>query len=287
MAARPQFFSLLVNTTRSSTFNNGSIFGKRILFSVGANTYCTQKPALAPLIRIVREKTGAGMMECKKYLEQNNYDVDKAVESLQKLARSATGRGRTTNSGWIGLFTSGSTGVLCELQSETDFVASNEKFKSLAATIAQRGLENSSNISEKLFSIPIETLKDIKDESTNTTIGEKVSELIYTTGESINLTKCEGLKVQNGLVNGYVHGGRLGILVGLEGGNPTPELARSLAVHIAACAPKFIYKEDATPDTKANEILTEQQYLHNEEQTVNDVLVSAGNPKVSVHRLVR
>eukprot|EP00012_Vannella_robusta_P001742 CAMPEP_0206188822 /NCGR_PEP_ID=MMETSP0166-20121206/3807_1 /ASSEMBLY_ACC=CAM_ASM_000260 /TAXON_ID=95228 /ORGANISM="Vannella robusta, Strain DIVA3 518/3/11/1/6" /LENGTH=238 /DNA_ID=CAMNT_0053604631 /DNA_START=252 /DNA_END=968 /DNA_ORIENTATION=- len=238
----------------------------------------------------MRQKTGAGVMECKKILEKNNMDADKAVAELMEIARSSKGRSRNTAAGWISMARRGNKAVLSELLSETDFVSKNENFKALSKNIAQVALDTETESEEGVFKIDSTKLLEAPSlDQKDVTVGQKISELIFSMGETMRLERCEGLCVKEGIVDGYVHGGRIGVLVSLSGGEPNEKLARDIAVHIAACGPDVISREDLPPsvEPKKGSILLEQDYIHDESLTVKEVLEKHGSPKVSMHILSR
>merc|ERR1712232_1179684 len=227
---------------------------RQSLFFSLTRSFCEKKPSIVPILREIRAKTGAGVMDCKRTLEKNGMDVEKTIAELMKKARSSQGRdGRVTSAGWIGFAAENSKGVLADLHTETDFVAKNDQFKSLSDKIAKSSL------------------------------------LIEKTDQNYTIDVDEAIQMKEGVVNGYVHGGRIGVLVGLQGGEPTEELARDIAIHIAACSPKVISPEDVSEgdDIKSGDILVQQDYIHDESITVGDVLKKHGSPTVFMNILRR
>lgn len=265
----------------------------------------------ASLVKELRERSGAGMMECKKALTENAGDIDAAIEYLRKsgLAKSIKKADRVAAEGRIVLAQNGGKAVLVEVNSETDFVGKDENFINFANTIAQIALTTGAN--------DIEALKTAAY-TDGSTVEEARAALISKVGENVQLRRLVKVDSAN-TVAGYVHGGRIGVLVELTGGND--ELARGIAMHVAAMNPPyakasevpadFIAKEKEielakmTDKDKAkpaeilekiisgkiakivNEVtLTGQPYALNSEMTVEAVLKKEGADIVGFKRLV-
>jgi len=188
----------------------------------------------AKAVKDLRDATGAGMMECKRALSDSGGDPEKATELLRErgLAKAGKREGRATSEGSIGLAIAGRVGALVDLGCETDFVAMNDKVKALVAKLAQAVVEDSAiRTPDALMAAKID--------------GELVSDVltqhISTIGENMNIRRIERLEVKGaGIVGGYVHGGKLGVLVGLKTsatGADVEELAKDLAMHVAAADP--------------------------------------------------
>ena len=198
----------------------------------------------AALVKELREKTGAGMMDCKNALNETGGDIEAAVDWLRKkgLSKAAKKSGRVAAEGLVGVAVGGSHGVLVEVNSETDFVARNEEFQALVRTIALVALERTTDL---------EALKNAHYPGGGT-VGEAVNNSIATIGENIALRRVAGLHVRHGVIGHYVHVpiaeglGKIGAIVGLEvsgssldTGGPAEltVLGRQIASHIAATAP--------------------------------------------------
>ena len=197
----------------------------------------------ASQVKELRERTGAGMMECKKALTQNNGDIDASIEWLRKqgLAKADKKADRVAAEGRIVLAQSGNSGVLVEINSETDFVAKDENFLKFANEVAQTALTSDAQ--------DVEALK-----SANTSYGPTVDEgrqwLVAKVGENVQVRRV--VRIDDAHVLGaYVHGGRIGVLVALEGGDA--ELARGIAMHVAAMNPAHIRAEDVPAEFLAKE----------------------------------
>jgi elongation factor Ts len=196
----------------------------------------------AAMVKELRERSGAGMRECKKALTRNDGDIDTAVEWLRKqgLAKADKKADRIAAEGRIALAQSGGTGVLVEINSETDFVAKDENFLRFADEVAQAALENNAD--------DVETLKISK--LAGGTVEEVRQGLVAKVGENVQVRRLVRIDDAPNL-GAYVHGGRIGVLVALEGGDP--ELARGLAMHIAAMNPRYIAPENVPADFVAKE----------------------------------
>jgi len=189
----------------------------------------------AQAVKELREKTGAGMMDCKKALAEAGGDGAKAAEVLRErgLAKAVKREGRTTSEGAVGMALLGRVGALVELGCETDFVAKNDQFQALVGELA-RVVASHREVSspEALLAAEVDGQKT----------EEKVLAAIATMGENIVVKRVARLFVEGeGLVGGYVHmGGKLGAIVGLETsatGEPVERLARDLAMHVTAADP--------------------------------------------------
>ncbi len=191
----------------------------------------------AQAVKELREKTGVGMMECKKALVKAEGDMDKAIEILRTtLAVKADKRSaRTAAEGVVvaGISEDGAQGVILELNCETDFVGRDENFLAFADKLLHGALN--SNISEEAA-----LLNAITPGSDNVSFDQERQNLSSKTGENVQLRRMSRLEGQN--VNFYVHGGKIGVLVALD--KPLPELAKDVAMHIAATNPSAISEAD-------------------------------------------
>ena len=197
----------------------------------------------AALVKELRERSGAGMMECKKALTELKGDIDAAMEHLRKtgLAKADKKADRVAAEGRIVVAAEGARAVLVEVNSETDFVAKDENFVGFAQSVAQTALTSGA--------ADIEALKAVKLADGNT-VEEARAALIAKVGENVQLRRLAW--IQNGQnVGSYVHGGRIGVLVDVKGGSP--ELAKGLAMHIAAMNPQYLTPADAPADFVAKE----------------------------------
>jgi elongation factor Ts len=197
----------------------------------------------ASLVKELRERSGAGMMECKKALTENNGDVETAMEFLRKsgLAKADKKAGRVAAEGRIVSAAEGGKAVLVEINSETDFVAKDENFLAFANAVAQAALASSA--------ADVEALKSAKLPS-GETVEEARAAVIAKVGENVQVRRMARVD-SNNHVAAYIHGGRIGVLVELKGGNL--ELARGIAMHVAAMNPPYNKAADVPTDFIAKE----------------------------------
>ena len=195
----------------------------------------------ASMVKELRERTGAGMMECKKALTENNGDIDAAAEALRKsgLAKADKKADRVAAEGRVAAAQAAGKAVLVEVNSETDFVAKDENFASFTSAVAQAALE----------AADIEALKAAKLPS-GETVEEARAAVIAKVGENVQVRRMARIDSDNH-VAAYVHGGRIGVLVELKGGDA--ELARGLAMHVAAMNPPHNKQSDVPAEFIAKE----------------------------------
>ncbi len=195
----------------------------------------------AQLVKELRERSGAGMMECKKALTQNNGDIEASIEWLRKqgLAKADKKADRVTAEGRIVLAQDGNKAALVEINSETDFVAKDENFLTFANNVATAALG----------AADIEALRT-SAYATGGSVEEARAAVIAKVGENVQVRRMVRIDSAN-TVAGYLHGGRIGVLVEIKGGSP--ELARGLAMHIAAMNPPHIAEKDVPAEFIAKE----------------------------------
>jgi len=188
----------------------------------------------AAQVKELRQRTGCGMMECKKALVEADSDMDAAAEALRKsgLAKADKKAGRVAAEGMIVVEVSGDgkSAAMAEINSETDFVASKSEFQDFATAVARRVLNDAPADVEALLAMP---LKDGGE-----TVEEARRSLIATIGENINVRRYIRRESSRGALSSYLHGSRIGVLVELEGGDGG--LARDIAMHIAASRPECL-----------------------------------------------
>ena len=216
----------------------------------------------AALVKELREKSGAGMMDCKKALSETDGDLEAAVDWLRKKGLSAAAKksGRVAAEGLIGVSVDGTKGAILEINAETDFVARNEIFQGFveAATALTLGVDGD-----------LEALKGVEVSGEGRNVQDQVTHLVATIGENMQLRRSAALSVGSGVIASYMHSavkpglGKIGVLVGLESdGDQTKlaELGKQLAMHIAAASPRFLSTDDVDADTQARErqVLTDQ-----------------------------
>ncbi len=192
----------------------------------------------ASMVKELRERTGAGMMECKKALVETGGDIDAAIEFLRKSGQAKADKkaGRTAAEGRVVIKVSddGKVAAMVEVNCETDFVANDDNFTRFAESVAELILEKRPATLEDLLALPLD--------------GESVEEvrrgLVAKIGENITVRRFEVLEV-SGVLGQYLHGNRIGVLVDLKGG--TPELAKDIAMHIAASRPVCVSADQVDP----------------------------------------
>ena len=196
----------------------------------------------AALVKELRERTGAGMMDCKRALGETACDMEAAVDWLRKkgLAAAAKKAGRVAADGLVSVATRGAAGAVVEVNSETDFVARNELFQAFVRTVATLAVTGNGDV---------EALKQMPYPGTGRTIAEELTELVGRIGENLVLRRVARLAVGKGLVSSYMHNslapglGKIGVLVALESeasGEAVETLGRQLAMHVAAANPQFL-----------------------------------------------
>jgi len=207
----------------------------------------------ASLVKELREKTGAGMMECKKALSETNGDLDAAIDFLRKKGMSVAEKkaGRIANQGLVGVIVTGKEGATVELNSETDFVAKNTDFQKFLGDVMNVALAQKGD------------LEAVKTSSLNgKTVADTLTSLIATIGENMNLRRSAYVSVNNGVVVPYVHTaivpgmGKIGVLVALESTADTSvltETGKKIAMHIAAANPRFLTVADVDTATIEHE----------------------------------
>ncbi|MBA8667495.1 elongation factor Ts [Holosporaceae bacterium 'Namur'] len=230
----------------------------------------------ASSVKELREKTGAGMMDCKKALTECSGDFEAAVDWLRKKGLSAAGKkaDRVAAEGLIAIYTENTRGTVLELNSETDFVARNEKFQSLAKSLVR----NASNFNGSVEELKASKLEDGK------TVNEEVIEHVAVIGENLSLRRFETLSVNSGAVVSYIHNavaeglGKIGVIVALESEAKYEDLlpvGKQIAMHIAAAKPEALNIEQLDPAKveKEKSILSEQA-------------LASGKPKEVVEKML-
>jgi len=230
----------------------------------------------AQVVKELRERTGAGMMDCKKALSETNGDLEKAIEVLREkgLAAAAKKAGRIAAEGMIATYISEDkkNGAVIELNCETDFVAANEDFVSLANNIAKQAASTNAATVEELVEE-----KYIADQSV--TIKEAITNLIAKLGENMNLRRFKKLSVPSGAVQSYIHGGgRIGVLVELtceKDSDVLLEVAKDVAMQVAAANPLFLDRTQVNNDTleKEKEIFRVQALNEGKPEKIVDKMV--------------
>jgi elongation factor Ts len=205
----------------------------------------------ASMVKDLREKTGAGMMDCKNALNETGGNIEAAVDWLRKkgLAKAAKKAGRVAAEGLVAVESSGHTAAVVEVNSETDFVARNDQFQAFAREAAKVALMGEGTV---------ESLEAAHFPGSKTTIKERLQELIATIGENMTLRRVAKLSVKQGFIATYVHNavgeslGKIGVLVALESAGDVSQLAtigRQIAMHVAATNPIALDATGVDPAT--------------------------------------
>jgi len=230
----------------------------------------------AALVKELREKSGAGMMDCKKALAETNGDMDAAVDWLRTkgLAAAAKKSGRVAAEGLVAIAVDDTKGSVVELNAETDFVARNSEFQAFASTLARLalGVDN------------IDGLKAADFPGTGRNVADELTQKIATIGENMSLRRMETLSVGSGSVVSYIHNataeglGRIGVLVALESTADKASLdglGKQIAMHIAATSPASLSISDLDPEAVARErdVLIEQATASGKPQEIAEKMV--------------
>ncbi|MDE2446922.1 MAG: elongation factor Ts [Alphaproteobacteria bacterium] len=232
----------------------------------------------AGMVKDLREKTGVGMMDCKAALAATNGDMDAAVDWLRAkgLAKAAKKSTRVAAEGLVGLMVSGKTGALVEVNSETDFVARNEKFQAMVAEISKLAVKAGSNT---------ETLKTMHFPGSSHAVAEYVAEMVATIGENMTVRRTAALTVAHGVIGSYVHNqiapgmGKIGVIVALESTGNAEALSgfgRMLAMHIAATNPVSLSLESVPADVLAREKAVLEEKNAGKPANVMEKIVASG-----------
>ena len=203
----------------------------------------------ASMVKELREMTGAGMMDCKKALAETNGDMDQAIEYLREkgLAKAAKKAGRIAAEGICDTNVSadGKVASIVEVNSETDFVAKNEKFRDFVAAVAAQAAKTSAADIEAFVAEPW-------DLDNSKTVAEELASQIAVIGENMNIRRFAKIVAENGFVESYIHGaGRIGILVEMEASeysDAARECAKNVAMQIAAMNPKYVNQKEIPAD---------------------------------------
>lgn len=229
----------------------------------------------AEKVKELRERTGSGMMDCKKALTEAGGDMEKAIEILREkgLATAAKKAGRIAAEGIVNVTVEGNVGVIVEVNAETDFVAKNEEFQKFVASVAKQIIVTNPKDVEELLA-----QKSVDND--NITISEMLTEKISTIGENMNIRRFARFE---GINTGYVHGGgRIGVLVQFDVDAAAAEkeefkeFAKDIAMQIAAVSPQFVDVESVDPAVleKEKEILRAQALNEGKPENIVDKMVA-------------
>ena len=231
----------------------------------------------ASMVKELREKSGAGMMDCKKALQETDGIMEEAVDWLRKNGLSAVAKksGRVAAEGLIGVTVKESSGAIIEINSETDFVARNEIFQDFVRTCSELAIDNNNDVN---------FLKQLAYPNSGRTVEEELTNNIATIGENMNIRRIETLKISNGVVISYVHNsvkeglGRLGVLVSIKTDVKSDKLlavGKQIAMHIAATSPQSLNIEEL-----------DEEIVEREKQILIDQALASGKPKDIAEKMV-
>ncbi|SNY55207.1 elongation factor Ts [Arsukibacterium tuosuense] len=217
----------------------------------------------AALVKELRERTGAGMMDCKKALEETGGDIEAAIDAMRKsgLAKAAKKAGRIAAEGVIITRVANGYGLAVEFNCETDFVARDANFLAFANSVADLAHAN------KLFTAEAILAADLN----GTSVEDTRATLVAKIGENINVRRAA--VVEGDVIGQYVHSGRIGVLAVLEGGNE--DVAKDVAMHVAANNPSYVNPEDVSAEV-----------VERERQIQIDIAINSGKPKEIAEKMV-
>ena len=223
------------------------------------------------LIKELRERTGAGMLDCKKALEENGGDIEKAIDWLREkgIAKAAKKSGRVAAEGLVFAAVSADRkkGAILEFNSETDFVAKNDEFKTFGEKLVQLSLEHDLTSEDELKAFELEGKK----------VEDNLTELIAKIGENMNIRRLK-LVSTDGFIETYIHlGGKIGVLLNVSG-EATPEnveKAKGVAMHVAAMDPKYLNSDQVTADD-----------LEREQEIARHQLQQEGKPENIIEKIL-
>ena len=222
-------------------------------------------------VKKLREISGAGMMDCKKALDETDGDIDAAVDYLRKKGLSAAAKksGRVAAEGMVLAVATGDSGVVIEVNSETDFVSKNDKFQSFVKALAE--------LIEHRNPADVEALKVLEFQP-GQTVEQALSQLIATIGENMSIRRFVRHQVAGGTVAAYVHGaGKIGVLVGVSGGDSDAlkDMARNIAMHVAASNPQYIGRADVSAEA-----------VQREKAVLSERAAASGKPANIIEKIV-
>ena len=225
----------------------------------------------AALVKELREKTGAGMMDCKRVLTETDGDLEKASELLRErgIAKAAKKSGRVAAEGIVEAYISedGKVGAIVEVNSETDFVAKNEEFKTFVMDVAKQVVKNNPATVEDLLAEPSISVEGKK-------VNEVLIDKIATIGENMTVRRFARFETTDGLIEKYIHGdGKIAVLVNMTSG--TKELAKDVCMQIAAARPEFIDRDQVPAERveKEKEILKIQTMNEGKPEAIAEKIV--------------
>jgi len=229
----------------------------------------------AGMVKDLRDKTGAGMMDCKNALSETGGDMEAAIDWLRKkgISKAAKKAGRAAAEGLVGVAVDANTGVLLEVNAETDFVARNEEFKTFVKDASKLALQEGGDL-EKLLAAPMGS----------SSVQQTLTELVAKIGENMSVRRAAALSVNPGVVAAYVHNpaspelGKIGVLVGLKSTADKDKLlalAKQLAMHVAAASPLALTQAHMSKDVVDREYAIQK-----------DLALQSGKPEAVVEKMM-
>ena len=229
----------------------------------------------ATMVKDLRDKTGAGMMDCKNALNETGGDMEAAIDWLRKkgISKAAKKAGRAAAEGLVGVAVDAGTGVLLEVNAETDFVAKNDEFKTFVKDASKLALKEGGNL-EKLLASPMGS----------STVQQTLTGLVAKIGENMSVRRAAALSVNPGVVAAYVHNasspelGNIGVLVGLKSTADREKLsalAKNIAMHVAAASPLALTREHL------DKAVVEREY-----NIQKDIALQSGKPEAVVEKMM-
>ena len=229
----------------------------------------------ASMVKDLRDKTGAGMMDCKNALNETAGDMEAAIDWLRKkgISKAAKKAGRAAAEGLVGVAVDGNTGVLLEVNAETDFVARNDEFKSFVKDASRLALQEGGDL-EKLLAAPMGS----------STVQHTLTEMVAKIGENMSVRRAAALSVDPGVVAAYVHNpaspelGKIGVLVALKSVGDKDRLsalAKQLAMHVAAASPLALTQAHMSKDVVDREYAIQK-----------DLALQSGKPEAVVEKMM-
>jgi elongation factor Ts len=229
----------------------------------------------AQMVKELREKTGAGMMDCKKALVESEGDMDKAIELLRQKGISSAEKkmGRIAAEGLVASYINGNKGAMVEINCETDFVAKNEEFNDLTQSLAKKIAEGNSNTVEELLATTCPEL--------GKTVEEIIKEKIATIGEKITVRRFEKYE---GNLSTYIHNGKIGVMLVTDKSDES--VGKDVCLHIASSAPEFLSSDDIPQEVRDEEKRIEmgKEDLQNKPENIREKIVEGRLHKILAQR---
>jgi len=217
----------------------------------------------AALVKELRERTGAGMMDCKKTLVENGGDIEAAIDAMRKsgMAKAAKKAGRIAAEGLISIQQDGNTAVMVEINCETDFVAKGDDFRGFCQEVVNAAFTNQTKTLEALLAAPLN----------GKTVEEIRQDMIAKIGENLNVRRV--CLVESDTLGVYLHGTKIGVIAAMKGSNA--EIGKQVAMHVAASRPMYVSAEQVAPEV-----------IEKERQIQLDIAMQSGKPQAVAEKMV-